>query len=407
MSELTTQTEQLGSCYRDFPGLDRTVDGEPLVYLDNAATTLKPLSVVEAMNDYNLGIATNIHRGKSFSLEEVSNRYEQVRYKVANLIGCSGNEVVFTGNTTQSLNMVAHGLALSKEDRVICFKDAHHSNLLPWMAHATVDYVDVDENHQVDMQHYQQLLATKPKVVALNHCSNVTGYYIDLAQMVSMAKQAGALVVVDAAQSLPHRKVNVSELDIDFLAFSAHKMGGPTGVGVLYGKSELLRELKPLLLGGGMVDWVETDKYVLRKIPHSLEAGTPNISGVLGLGAAIDYLNSIGFEHIEQHDRQLAATMLAHAASRDYLEVIGPSATADKSALLTFAIKGIENLDDVARYLSDSNGILVRNGHLCAQPLVNALTCGQVMRISGYLYNSEQQVAFFFDCLDQIVEFMR
>ncbi|WDE09185.1 aminotransferase class V-fold PLP-dependent enzyme [Thalassomonas viridans] len=391
---------------KDFPGLSKEIDGQQVYYLDSAATTLKPRQMVEAINDYYLGVSANIHRGKHFALEEVSNQYEGVRYKVANLIDCSGNEVVFLRNTTEAINLVASGLNLSKTDRVVCMAESHHSNMLPWLQAASVDYIRVTDDFCVDLEHYQSLLASKPKVVALTHCSNVTGIYIDLPLMVKMAKAAGALVVVDAAQSVPHRKLSVSELDIDFLAFSAHKMLGPTGVGVLYGKSQLLEKLTPLNLGGGVVDWVEFDAFTLRKVPHRFEAGTPNISGVLGLGASIDYLNGLGFDFIREHDKRLGRFMLEQAGKRDYLQVLNSDPDADRGAVLSFTIPKSPNLDDVARYLSDSFGIMCRNGHLCAQPYISSVSPGQVLRVSGYVYTFESDIEHFFDSLDQIVSFL-
>ena len=388
----------------DFPGLKKDVDGHHLVYLDNAATTLKPQVMVDEMNSYYQGISTNIHRGKNFSLEDVSNRYENVRYKVANLLSASGNEIVFLRNTTEAINLVAQGLELTKSDIVICFEDSHHSNILPWMHHADVRFVTQQEDGSIDIEHYKSLLSLSPTVVAMTHCSNVTGIYEDLDVLVPMAKEAGATVVVDGAQSVPHRKVDMQALDIDFFAFSAHKMMGPTGLGVLYGNLSKLETLRPMLLGGGMVDWVGFDSYRLRKLPHRLEAGTPNIAGVLGLGASIDYLTNIGFDKISKHDKTLGQTLLDEARKRSYLNVIRDGSDFDRGALVSFKIQGMENLDDIARYLSDAFGILCRNGHLCAQPFIDKTAQGQVLRYSAYLYNTEEEIKFSFESLDQIME---
>ncbi|OBP16547.1 cysteine desulfurase [Rheinheimera sp. SA_1] len=403
MLEIKTEINCQEALLADFPGLYKEVDGKQCVYLDSASTTLKPTQMVEAVCDYYLGISANIHRGKYFSLEDVSNKFEQVRSKIANLIGGSGNEIVFVSNATEALNIVSHGLNLSKDDLVVCLPFSHHSHLLPWFDCAKVEYLQLKACQNPDLEHYATLLAKNPKVVCLTHCSNVTGIYLDLEVMIAMAKEVGALVVVDAAQSIPHRRIDVRALNIDFLAFSAHKMLGPTGVGVLYGKAELLNQLKPLKLGGGMVDWVEFSSFNLRKIPHRFEAGTPNISGVLGFGAAIDYLHKIGFNWIEQHDRELGSYMLAKAMQRSYLRVVDPRPDADRGAVLSMSIEGMNNLDDLARYLSDSFGIMCRNGHLCAQPYVSSLTSGQVIRISGYIYTRFQDIDYFFDSLDELV----
>ena len=385
----------------DFPGLNVNVDNQRVTYLDNAATTLKPKAMVDAISEYYLGISSNVHRGKSYMLEVVSSRFESCRYKVAELINCSGNEVVMLSNTTAAINLVATGLNLTKEDKVLVLSDAHHSNLLPWMKHASVDMVKFTDNGMLDMDHFHQLLKQSPKVVAINHCSNVTGIYHPLEEMAKAAKAAGAFVVVDAAQSIPHRKIDVRKLDIDFLAFSAHKMAGPTGVGILYGRKDMLETLDPMSVGGGMVDWVDTEHYRLRKIPHRYEAGTPDIAGAYGFGATLDYLNKIGFEQLEKHDREMSSLMLNMAQERDYLQVIG-NPNADRGAVLSLGIKQVDELDDIARILSDTYGIVCRHGHLCAQPFVSAQTSGQVLRVSAYMYNTSDDVRSFFAALDEI-----
>lgn len=390
----------------DFPAVATELDGNPVIYLDSAATTLKPKQMVDAINEYYLGISCNVHRGKNYSLEVVSNRYEEARYKVAELISCSGNEVVFLRNTTEAINLVANGLGLTKDDTVLVFGDSHHANLLPWMENATIQTVTTDDNGKIDLEHYYQLLEQKPKVVAITHCSNVTGVYCPLETMATAAKKSGAIVVVDAAQSIPHRRMKVNQLDVDFVTFSAHKMLGPTGVGVLFGKKEQLEQLKPLNLGGGMVDWVESDSYRLRKIPHRFEAGTPHIAGAYGVAAAIDYLNNIGFDHIEQHDRKMGQLMLSKALERDYLKVVNDDPEADRGAVISFYIPQLESLDEIARILSDSYGIMCRNGHLCAQPYVTKVANSQVLRASAYIYNSEDDIEKFFSALDEIIQFM-
>lgn len=387
---------------QDFPALSTEIDDTKVTYLDSAASTLKPRSMVDAVNEYYLGISCNVHRGKNYSLEQVSDRYEQARYKVAELLSCAGNEIVFVRNTTEATNLVSAGLGLSKDDQVLVFTDAHHSNLLPWMERANVSRVGVTDTGNLDLEHYFELLKSNPKVVAITHCSNVTGVYNPLEIMVKAAKERGAIVVVDAAQSVPHRKINLKDLDIDFLTFSAHKMLGPTGIGVLYGKRDLLEELRPVNLGGGMVDWVDTEGYRLRKIPHRLEAGTPHIAGAYGIDAAIDYLNEIGFDRLEQHDRAMGKLMLDMASQREYLEVVNPDLKADRGAVLSFHVPSSPNLDDVARILSDSYGIMCRNGHLCAQPYVDQQASGQVLRISAYVYNTEKDIEKFFNALDEI-----
>jgi len=390
----------------DFPFLNRELDGKKIIYLDSAATSLKPKQMVEVINDYYLMGSTNIHRGKNYLMEEASNRYEQARYKVANLIGCSGNEVVFVRNTTEAINLVANGLKLDKEDLVVVFSDAHHSNMLPWLNKASAKFVRINSCHSPDLEHYRQLLAEKPKVVALNHCSNVTGIYAPIEEMAELAKKAGAIVVLDAAQSIPHRPINLNGLAVDFMMFSGHKMLAPTGIGVLFGRAEQLEQLDVTMFGGGMVDWVDQRGYRLRKIPHRFEAGTPHIAGAYGLGAAIDYLNNIGYERLMCHETELAQLMLDHALKRDYLRIINPDPKADRGAVLSLYIPGMENLDDTARILSDSYGIMCRTGHLCAQPFINSVSNGQVLRISAYFYNSPRDIELFFNALDEVISML-
>lgn len=388
---------------KDFPILSRSIDDNRLVYLDNAATSLKPVQVVSEISRYYLEVSANIHRGKHYLSEEASVFYEEGRYKVAQFIGAAGNEIVFVRNTTEALNLVAKGLKVSKDDYVIICTDSHHSSYLPWVEKAKTELVRVDAQGMVDMDHYRELLKLGPKVVSLTYCSNVSGLYIPIEEMVKMAKDVGALVIVDGAQSIPHRRMNVDQLDIDFLAFSGHKMLGPTGIGVLFGKQSHLVDLPPLLLGGGMVDWVDTTGYRTRKIPHKFEAGTPHIAGVYGLVAAIKYLEKIGFDQVQAHDSELGKILLSEAQKRDYLEVIAPgNNAADRCAIVSIKMKQQRNLGDIARMLSDSYGVMCRTGHMCAQPLVDFLADGEILRASGYLYNTKQDVLDLFQALDEI-----
>ena len=386
----------------DFPILSRCIDDNPLIYLDSAATSLQPRPVVSEMSRYYLEISANIHRGKHYLSEEVSTDYEEGRYKVAQFLGCAGNEVVFVRNTTEALNLVAAGLDIGKDDIVVVCTDSHHSNYLPWLDRAVVKLVRVGAQGTVDLEHYRELLNLSPRVVALTHCSNVSGLYAPLEEMTRMAKEAGALVVVDAAQSIPHRRLNVGRLGIDFLAFSAHKMLGPTGIGVLFGKHSHLRDMNPLLLGGGMVDWVDTSGYRTRKIPHKFEAGTPHIAGVYGLVAAIKYLEKIGFDRLEAHDLALSELLFSEAEKRDYLQIAAPGTHADRCAILSFKMKGADDMGNIARMLSDSFGIMCRSGHMCAQPYVDYSFNGDILRASCYLYNNRQDVVKLFQALDQL-----
>ena len=386
----------------DFPILGRSIDGHAITYLDSAATSLKPRSVIEAVTSYFTRGGANIHRGKHYLSEEVSDRYETGRLRVAQLLGCFGNEVVFTRNTTEAINLVAAGLGLSTDDVVITTLESHHSQQLPWRRLAKTLMVRCDKDGNAELGHFEELLRLHPKVVALTHCSNVTGVFAPVQQMASLARAAGAIVVVDAAQSVAHRRVNVEELGADFLAFSSHKMLGPSGLGVLYGRREMLEKLRPLSIGGGTVDWVDLEGYRLRKVPHRLESGTPSIEGVYGLLAAIEYLEDLGFDAVSAHDSYLAARMVALAADRPYLKVLGSTTGADRAAVLSLEIPGLDNLSEIARSLSDSYGIMCRSGHLCAQALVDSMSSGEVLRASAYLYNTAGEIDRLFLALDEL-----
>jgi cysteine desulfurase/selenocysteine lyase len=405
MSLLAENVECIDDATRikDFPILSRVIDDNRLVYLDNAATSLKPVQVVSEISRYYLEVSANIHRGKHYLSEEASVAYEEGRYKVAQFIGAAGNEVIFVRNTTEALNIVAKGLEIAKNDLVLVCTDSHHSGYLPWLERANTQLVRIDAQGTVDLDHYRELLQLNPKVVSLTHCSNVSGLYIPIEEMCRMAKEAGALVVVDAAQSVPHRRLNVGQLNIDFLAFSGHKMLGPTGIGVLFGKQEHLEKLSPTYLGGGMVDWVETGSYQTRKIPHKFEAGTPHIAGVYGLVAAIKYLEKIGFDRLKSHDFEVGKILLSEAKKRDYLEVVAPgNQSSERCATISIKMKQHNNLGDIARMLSDSYGIMCRTGHMCAQPLVDYLADGEILRASCYLYNTKQDALDLFQALDEI-----
>lgn len=385
----------------DFPLLSRQLDGRPIIYLDSAATSLKPQAVIDACVHYYTNVGANIHRGKHYLSEEASVQYERTRQAASQLINAYSDEVVFVRNTTEGLNIIAQGLPLEREDRVVVSPDAHHSLLLPWRRSATVDIVRLTHAGEIDLEHFSDLLKRRPRVVALNHCSNVTGVYAPIATMAAMAKEAGSLVVLDAAQSIPHRRVDVASLNVDFAVFSAHKMLGPTGLGVLYGRRDLLDQLAPRDLGGGTVDWVDATDHRLRKAPQRFEAGTPHIDGVYGLAAAIEYIEALGYERIAEHDRALGASLRRHAADREYLTVLSSEAR-DVAGIVSMRLRGCDDLKEVARSLSDSYGIMCRSGHLCAQPLVDALTPGEVLRASAYLYNTELELELLFQALDEL-----
>jgi cysteine desulfurase/selenocysteine lyase len=392
---------------KDFQVLSKMEDGNPIVYLDSAATTLTPVSVISEITRYYSSLSTNVHRGKSYLMEEASDAYEECRHRFAEWIGCSGNEIVFVRNTTEAINLVYYGMGLMKTDLVVACESSHHANLLPWINHGNVELVRTTNEELLDIGHFRQLMKKRPKLVAITHCSNVDGSYLPVEELAKIAKAHGATVLVDTAQSVPHRSIRVDNMDADFITFSSHKMLGPTGFGVLFGKADKLKLMRPMILGGGMVDWVDTTGFQPRKIPHRFEAGTPHIAGAFGARASLDYLDSIGILEIAKHDRRLAAYMGEKATERDYVKVVGATVVMDKSAIVSMSLSGIEKLDDVARMLSDSYGVVCRTGHLCAQPLISQKSTGEVLRISGYVYTTFDEIDTFFHALDDIYSVFR
>lgn len=399
----------IADCQMDFPVLERLIDGQSITYLDSAATSLKPRSVIEAISNYYSQNGVNIHRGKYYLSEEASDSYERVRSLIAQYIGAFGNEIVFTRGTTEALNLVAYGLELDSNDIVIGSLDSHHAQLLPWRRFADLKLINVDSDGAIDLEHYHELLKLKPKVVVLTHCSNVTGNVAPIEQMIIAAKEASnAIVVVDAAQSIPHPhlRIDVAKLDVDFVAFSGHKMLGPTGVGCLYGKSAMLNKLRPLMLGGGMVDWVDLEGSQERKIPHRFEAGTPPIASVLGLGEALTYLCKFSEKESRDHNQALTDAIIKGAMERNYIKLLGTKRSKDRCAIGSISIKGCDDLSDIARSLSDSYGIMCRTGHMCAQPIVDNQMGGEILRISAYIYNTTKDIDNFYQALDELVSFL-
>lgn len=387
----------------DFPILSRRIDGKPLIYMDSAATSLKPRPVVQAITDYLQGYTANIHRGRHLLSEEASDRYEEARCRVAIAMGCASDEVVFVRNATEALNLAAEFLAPTAGDLVVAFVDSHHSQLLPWQRRARVELVRTGADGLPDLDHYRALLGRGPKIVAVTHCSNVSGAYAPLDQIIPAARAAGARVVLDAAQSAPHTPLDFAALDVDLIALSSHKMLGPSGVGCLIGRAALLSERAPWLIGGGTVDEVYPDRWTLRRSPHRHEAGTPAIEGAIGLGAAIDYLEHIGFDAIAAHEERLTRLLLDEVARRPALSLIGPADPAKRAPLVSFAIRGCDDLRDLSRALSDGFGVMCRSGHLCGQPLVDAHGDGEVLRVSAYVYSTAAEVRAVFAALDALI----
>ncbi|MEW6286390.1 MAG: cysteine desulfurase [Chloroflexota bacterium] len=384
---------------KDFPILQReTSNGVRLVYLDSTATSQKPLPVIEAMNAYYRRSNANIHRGVHTLAEEATALYEAAREKIARFINApSARQVIYTRNTTEAINLVAYAWAranLKTGDLVILTEMEHHSNLVPWqMLQAErgieLDFIPVTETGLLDLDAYQALLARTPKLVAFTHMSNVLGTINPAAEIIRLAHAAGAVTLVDAAQSVPHLKVDVQALDADFLAFSAHKMCGPTGIGALYGKAELLEAMPPFLGGGDMIKEVKLRSFRANSLPHKFEAGTPAIAEAVGFGAAVEYLTSIGMDAIAAHEHEITAYALERLEEIPGVRVFGPDA-AHKGGVAAFTLDGIHP-HDVAQIL-DKDGIAVRAGHHCAQPLHEKFGIPATSRASFYLYNTKEEV---------------
>lgn len=384
---------------KDFPILQRTThDGVPLVYLDSTATSQKPLAVLSAMEEYYRCSNANIHRGVHTLAEEATALYEQAREKIAKFINApSARQIIYTRNTTESINLVAYSWAranLKAGDLVILTEMEHHSNLVPWQMlqlekGIELDFIPVTEDGLLDLDAYKALLSRSPKLVSFTHMSNVLGTINPAAEIVRLAHAAGAITLVDAAQSVPHLKVDVQALDADFLAFSAHKMCGPTGIGALYGKLELLESMPPFLGGGDMIKVVHLRSFRPNTLPHKFEAGTPAIAEAVGFGAAVDYLSSVGMDDIAAYEHEIIEYALERLEEVPGVKLFGPSAD-KKGGVAAFTFEGVHP-HDVAQVL-DRDGIAVRAGHHCAQPLHEKFGIPATSRASFYLYNTKEEV---------------
>ena len=384
---------------QDFPILLREVHpGVPLVYLDSTATSQKPFSVLAAMDAYYQANNANIHRGIHVLAEEATAAYEFARERVAHFIGAgSPKEIIYTRNTTESINLVAQSWGranLHPGDLVILTEMEHHSNLVPWQILASqldlrLEFISVTEEGLLDLDSYRQWLSQSPKLVCFTQMSNVLGTITPAREIIALAHQAGAVTLVDAAQSVPHFPVNVRELDADFLAFSAHKMCGPTGIGILYGKEKLLEAMPPFLGGGDMIKRVKLRSFATNDLPHKFEAGTPAIAEAIGLGAAVDYLNEIGMDAIALHEHALTEYALERLEEIPGVWVFGPSAD-QKGGVASFTLEGVHP-HDVSQIL-DQYGVAVRAGHHCAMPLHEKFGLPATARASFYLYNTTEEI---------------
>ncbi|MGC8675918.1 MAG: cysteine desulfurase [Candidatus Micrarchaeia archaeon] len=385
----------------DFPILGTSMNGKPLVYLDSAATSQKPVQVINAVSEYYKTFNANIHRGIYKISEEATEAYTHSKELVANFVGAkSYRSIVYYRSTTEAINILARSWGeqnIAKGDHILITEMEHHSNLVPWQMlakrkGAVLDYVKLKDNKYVDIEDLKSKLELKPKIFAFTHVSNVLGTINDAELFVKMAHDAGAIAAVDMAQSAPHMKLDLRKIDCDFAAFSAHKMLGPSGVGVLYGKEDMLEKMEPVLGGGDMIRTVDFYSCTWNELPWKFEAGTQNIEGAIGFAAAIEYLNKTGMQEIRAHEKSLTKYALARLEEAG-VETFGPGKDDmdHKAGVISFAVKGI-HAHDIAQVF-DSEGIAIRSGHHCAMPLVNRLLDEPaVARMSFYLYNKQEEV---------------
>ncbi|AMV12144.1 cysteine desulfurase [Geobacillus thermoleovorans] len=392
-----------------FPILHQQVNGHPLVYFDSAATSQKPLPVIETLDRYYREYNSNVHRGVHTLGTKATDAYEGAREKVRRFLNAqSAQEIIFTRGTTAALNLVAasYGRANVKEgDEIVITYMEHHSNLIPWQqlakqTGATLKYIPLQEDGTIDLRDVEAAITKAAKIVAIAHVSNVLGTINPVREIARIAHERGAVVVVDAAQSAPHMKVDVQELDCDFLALSGHKMCGPTGIGVLYGKKKWLAQMEPIEFGGEMIDFVELYDSTWKELPWKFEGGTPIIAGAIGLGAAIDFLEQVGLDAIAAHEHELAQYALERMADIEGVTVYGPK---ERAGLVTFNIDGVHP-HDVATVL-DAEGIAIRAGHHCAQPLMKWLGVTATARASFYLYNTKEEIDAFIAALQKAKEY--
>lgn len=390
--------ERVEAIRRDFPVLTRKIGDNDLVYLDSGATSQKPAVVIETMDDYYRRYNANVHRGAHTLSEEATNAYESARLRVARFINApSDKQVIFTRGTTESVNLVANAWGranLKPGDEVLITEMEHHSNIVPWQMLRdeigfTLRYVPITDQGRLDLEQLDGLLNERTKLFAFVHVSNVLGTINPARDLIEAAHAVGAKVLIDGAQSVPHMPVDVQALDVDFLAFSSHKMCGPTGVGVLYGKREVLESMPPFLGGGDMIRDVSMARSTWNTLPYKFEAGTPPIAEAIGLGAAVDYLNEVGMDWIHAHERELVAYAFEQLSQVEGVRILGPGPD-ERGGLVAFVMEGIHHHDLAA--IVDQDGIAVRAGHHCAQPLHEHYGISGSARASLYLYNTRQEI---------------
>jgi len=398
---------------RDFPILRREIsDGKPLVYLDNAATSQTPVQVIADITRFYRDHNANIHRGVHTLSIEATELHELARKKIAQFFNApTSDECIFTSGTTESINLVAHAWGrqhLRKGDRIVITEIEHHSNIVPWQilrdeVGIELKYIPMLSDGTLDMDYASDLITANTKLVAVTAMSNALGNITEVSAVVDLAKKAGALVLLDGAQSAPHLKTDIQQLDIDFFACSAHKMLGPTGIGLLWAKMEHLTTMKPFMSGGDMILTVSMENSTWADIPAKFEAGTPNIAGAIGFGAACDYLTNVGMENIRNHEMQITQYALDKLQRIERVRIFGPLDSEKRGGVISFNIEGVHP-HDVGQVL-DSNGVAIRTGHHCAQPIMSALNVPATARASFYLYNTEKEVEKLTEALNAVIKY--
>jgi cysteine desulfurase/selenocysteine lyase len=395
------------SIRQDFPIMSRLINNKPLTYLDSTATSQKPAIVIDTLADFYRTTNANVHRGIYTLSEESTYAYESSRAKVAKFIGSpSADQIIFTRNTTESLNLVAYTWGrqnVSEGDEILITIMEHHSNIIPWMmlcdeVGATLKYIPITDQGELDLSNIDSLITPRTKIVSLTQMSNVLGTINPVEKIISKAKEKGALTIIDGAQGAPHLPVNVEELDVDIYAFSAHKMLGPTGIGILYGKSDILNTINPFLGGGEMISEVYEDRFTWKESPWKFEAGTPNFADAIAFGAAIDYLTDIGMDAIRLHEIEITRYALEEIRKVDEgIKIFGPDDLSIRGGVISFYHDKVHP-HDIAQVM-DWEGVQIRAGHHCAQPLMRRLGVPATARASFYIYNTEEDVDRFVQAL--------
>jgi cysteine desulfurase/selenocysteine lyase len=392
----------------DFPILKREVNGKPLIYFDNAATSQKPRVVIETLTRYYNEYNANIHRGIHKLAEEATLAHEEAREKVAKFINANRTEeIVFTRNATEAINLVAYTWGrtnIGPGDKIVLTIMEHHSNIVPWQQlarekNATIEFIKIDSEGLLLQDDINRMIDNKTKLVCVTHASNVLGTINPIKEIARSAHAHNALVLIDAAQSVPHLRVNAKDMDCDFMAFSGHKMLGPTGIGVLYGKTEHLEDMPPFLGGGEMIREVHTTGATWKDLPYKYEAGTPNIAGAIGLGAAVDYLRKIGMDNVHGHEKEITGYALNRMSQVQGLVFFGPKNVNQRVGVVSFNLGDI-HAHDLASIM-DEDGIAIRSGHHCAQPLMEFLNIPAASRASFYIYNTKEEVDYFIEVLEK------